>query len=78
MHDYLGSTRTVVLALSVAAIQLLALISYFVGFSATMAEATNIPSPAWAAGIFIICFYFLRKEVPVDNGPFSLEVEFSS
>lgn len=61
VHDYLGSTGTVVLALSVAAIQLLALISYFVGFSATMAEATNIPSPAWAAGIFIVCFYFLRK-----------------
>ncbi|HEY5704393.1 MAG TPA: aromatic amino acid transport family protein, partial [Terrimicrobiaceae bacterium] len=32
VHDYLGSTGTVVLALSVAAIQLLALISYFVGF----------------------------------------------
>ncbi len=61
VHDYLGSTGTVVLALSVAAIQLLALISYFVGFSATMAEATNIPSPAWAAAIFIVCFYFLRK-----------------
>ena len=61
VHDYLGGAGTVVLALSVAVIQLLALVSYFVGFSATMAEATHIPSAAWAASIFLVCFYFLRK-----------------
>jgi len=61
VQDYLGSTGTFVLVLGVTAIQLLALISYYVGFSTTMAEATRMPAAAWAAAIFLVCFYFLRK-----------------
>ncbi len=61
VQDYLGNTGTFVLVLAVTVIQLLALISYYVGFSTTMAAATHIPATAWAVAIFLVCFYFLKK-----------------
>ncbi|HET7239029.1 MAG TPA: hypothetical protein VFI76_08370, partial [Terrimicrobiaceae bacterium] len=41
--------------------QILALISYYVGFATTMAEATRLPAAAWAGAIFLVCFYFLMR-----------------
>lgn len=31
------------------------------GFSTTVAEAARTPATAWAAAIFLVCFYFIRK-----------------
>ena len=61
VHDYLGRDWTLVLVFAVTAIQILALVSYYVGFSTTMAEATHTPATIWAAAIFLVCFHFLRK-----------------
>lgn len=61
VQDYLGRSWALVLVVAVTVIQILALISYYVGFATTMAEATRVPAAAWAGVIFLVCFYFLMR-----------------
>ena len=61
VQDYLGRTWAFVVVIAVTVIQVLALVSDYVGFSTTMAEATHLPAAVWAGAIFLVCFYFLRK-----------------
>jgi hypothetical protein len=61
VQDYLGKSWAFVLVVAVTVIQILALISYYVGFATTMAEATRLPAAAWAGAIFLVCFYFLMR-----------------
>jgi amino acid permease len=60
--DYLGRAGALILSLGLITICFLALWSYYIGFSAALADATRIPAPVWVALLFLIGLYFLRRE----------------
>ncbi len=60
--DYLERAGALILSLGLITICFLALWSYYIGFSAALADATRIPAPVWVALLFLIGLYFLRRE----------------
>ncbi|MCL4394543.1 MAG: hypothetical protein M1482_07040, partial [Chloroflexi bacterium] len=60
--DYLGAAGAVVLAPFLLMLTVLALMIYYLGVSTTIAGATQVPAPFWAALLFAVQVYFLRRE----------------
>ena len=60
--DYLGRTGSVVLTAALLVFIVLILIVYYVGVSVTLAAATGVPAAMWAALLFLVHLYFLRRE----------------
>ncbi len=60
--DYLGRAGSLILSLGLTTMCVLTLWPLYIGFSTTLADATQIPASIWCALIFIIGLYFLRRE----------------
>ena len=60
--DYLGNAGSIIVTLGLAIICFIALLAYYTGFSTFLADATPVPAEAWAALLFLIGLYFLRRE----------------
>ena len=60
--DYLGGVGTLVFTLALLLLLLLVSMAYYVGVATTLAQATGIPTVVWAALLFVVGFYFLRRE----------------
>lgn len=61
--DYLGPVAALILLVGLTIECVLTLWPYYIGFSTTLADATRIiPAPAWAAVLFFIGLYLLRRE----------------
>jgi amino acid permease len=62
VNDYLGSVGSLILSTGVTALCFVVLLAYYFGFSTTLADATGVPATIWAALLFLIALYFLRRE----------------
>jgi hypothetical protein len=61
--DYLGPVAALILLVGLIIECVLTLWPYYIGFSTTLADATRIiPAPVWAALLFFIGLYLLRRE----------------
>ena len=45
----------------VVTISVLALLAYYIGFSLTLAGATSVPAEVWVGVLFLLGFYFVRR-----------------
>lgn len=59
--DYLGRPASITLSLALLAKLFLTLISFYIGFSTTIAGPTGIPAPIWMVILFLVCLFFLIK-----------------
>ena len=62
VSDYLGDFGRAILTPALLALSVVVLLAYYIGISTTLADATTIPSAWWAALIFLVGVYFLRRE----------------
>jgi hypothetical protein len=62
VHEYLGGLGSLVLSVGSAIINCLTLWVCYVGFSVTLADATRIPAPVWAALLFVIGLFFVQRK----------------
>ncbi len=62
VNDYLGSVGSLILSVGVTALCFVALLAYYAGFSTTLAATTGVRAEVWAALLFLIGLYFLRRE----------------
>jgi hypothetical protein len=60
--DYLGGLGAAVLSAGVAAICVLALLAYYVGFSSVLAAATHLRPEVWTAVLFLIGLFFVSRK----------------
>jgi hypothetical protein len=60
--DFLGEMGSLVLSAAMISICALALLAYYIGFSATMAAIIPLPPAAWMAALFVIGLYFVSRE----------------
>jgi hypothetical protein len=60
--DYLGSAGTFILTVVLLLDILLTLLAYYIGLATTLADATGTSATLWAALLFLIGLYFLRRE----------------
>ena len=60
--DYLGSAGSVILAPALLILLFLALMAYYVGVATTLASATGVRAEIWAAVLFLVNLYVLRRE----------------
>lgn len=60
--DYLGSLGTLILTVALLLLIFLVLIAFYAGVATTLAQASGVPAVVWAALLFLITFYFLRRE----------------
>ena len=60
--DYLGQAGTVMLTTSLVILIILIMSAFYVGVATTLADATGLPGVLWAALLFMIVFYYLRRE----------------
>jgi amino acid permease len=54
VNGYLGRAAGGVLTVALALISMMALLAYYIGLSTTMADATKVPAPVWAAALFAV------------------------
>jgi amino acid permease len=60
--DYLGSAGSVILAPALLILLFLALMAYYVGVATTLASATGVRAEIWAALLFLVNLYVLRRQ----------------
>jgi amino acid permease len=60
--DYLGVPGSLLLTSSLFGLCVLVLLAYYVGFSRALEGASGIPAPFWAAALFLVGLYYLRRE----------------
>jgi len=60
--DYLGKVGYLILTPTLVLLIFIALLSYYVGLSTTLSDATGTPAALWAALLFLVVLYFLRRE----------------
>jgi amino acid permease len=60
--DYLGGLGSLILTVVLVLLIFLVLMAYYVGVATTLADATGISEMVWAALLFLIGFYYLRRE----------------
>ena len=60
--DYLGKPGSIVLVPALSLLLALILMVFYVGVSTSLADATGISPMFWAAVLFLIAVYFLRRE----------------
>ncbi|HEX6235509.1 MAG TPA: aromatic amino acid transport family protein [Jiangellaceae bacterium] len=58
---YLGTGARVVLSATMAAIAVVALLAYYVGFSSVLDAATGVPAPGWAVVLFVATAAFVWR-----------------
>src|SRR6266571_953421 len=61
IRDYLGSPSSILLTTMVVTICVLALLAFYIGFSLTLAGATSVPAEVWVGVLFLLGFYFVRR-----------------
>jgi amino acid permease len=62
VRNYLGNAGSLILSLGIFAICFLVLWAYYMGFSATMEDATTIPAEIWVVVLFLVGLYYVRRE----------------
>jgi amino acid permease len=62
VRNYLGDAGSLILSLGIFAICFLILWAYYMGFSATMEDATTLPAEIWVAVLFLVGLYYVRRE----------------
>jgi intracellular septation protein A len=62
VSDYLGNPGSILFSLSLALLNFLVLIAYYIGIASTMESATRLPAAVWVALVFIVGLYFVRRE----------------
>src|SRR5256884_281575 len=62
VRDYLGRPSSILLTTMVVTICVLALLAYYLGFSLTLAGATSVPAEVWVGVLFLLGFYFVRRQ----------------
>jgi amino acid permease len=62
VHDYLGPTGTLILTPTLLLLSVVVLLSYFIGLPVTLADATGVGPELWAAVLFLVILFFLRRE----------------
>jgi hypothetical protein len=62
VSDYLGPAGVALLTAALLALLVMLLLAYYVGFSKTLAGATALPAWIWAALLFGLQVYFVRRE----------------
>ena len=60
--EYLGRPGRLVLTVTLAAFSIVVLSAYVIGFSATLADATGLIAPIWAAVLFAVVLGFIRRQ----------------
>jgi amino acid permease len=60
--EYLGRPGRRVLTVTLAAFSIAVLAAYVIGFSATLADATGLIAPVWAAVLFAVVLGFIRRQ----------------
>ena len=61
MQDYFGAIGVTLLTLSLGILNLLSLLAYLIGVASTMESATSISGLFWAALLFLVILYFLKR-----------------
>ncbi|HET8651410.1 MAG TPA: hypothetical protein VFM13_02450 [Gaiellaceae bacterium] len=59
--DFLGSSAASIFTLMALAAIVFALLVRFLGFAATLGAGTAVPAAAWAALLFVVNLYYLRR-----------------
>lgn len=59
--DYLGGAGSAILSLALLVLGLGSLLARYIGLAATLRDATRIPAEVWAAMLFLLGIYFLRR-----------------
>jgi amino acid permease len=62
VRDYLGRPSSILLTTMVVTISVLLLFAYYIGFSLTLAGATPVPAEVWVGVLFLLGFYFVRRQ----------------
>src|SRR6266480_5701037 len=62
VRDYLGRPSSILLTTMVVTICVLVLLAYYIGFSLTLAGATSVPAEVWVGVLFLLGFYFVRRQ----------------
>lgn len=61
VEQYLGSIGSSIVTIALAAICLVALLAYYLGFASTLSDATGLPAEVWAALLCLAGLYFLSR-----------------
>jgi amino acid permease/predicted transcriptional regulator len=59
--DYLGTTGSLILSVSLFVLCLLVLPVFYLGVSTTLEAATSVWAPAWVGVLFIVGLYYVRR-----------------
>lgn len=60
--DYLGKPGSVILVPTLLITNIVGLMAFYIGISATLADVTGINSLLWCAVVFLVVIYYLRRE----------------
>src|SRR5690606_5583763 len=62
VHEYLGPAGVRLLTPSLLLLTVVILLSYFIGFASTLADATGIRGEVWTTLLLLVLLFFLRRE----------------
>lgn len=62
VHEYLGPAGVRLLTPSLLLLTIVILLSYFIGFASTLADATGIRGEVWTTLLLLVLLFFLRRE----------------
>jgi amino acid permease/predicted transcriptional regulator len=62
VSDYLGTTGSLILSVSLFVLCLLVLPVFYIGVSTTLEDATSVWAPAWVGVLFLVGLYYLRRK----------------
>lgn len=74
--ENLGKAGSLIFTVVLVVLSILTLIAYYTGVATTLAEATGLPNVVWAAALFLVAIYFLRRESLDATIAFALLVGF--
>jgi amino acid permease len=60
--EYLGNAGSLVFTAALGILIFLVLIAYYSGIAKTLEDATRVPAPIWAALLFLVSIFFIRRE----------------
>ncbi|CAA9562236.1 MAG: hypothetical protein AVDCRST_MAG70-1753 [uncultured Thermomicrobiales bacterium] len=61
VREYLGPAGSAIMTPVLFVLVTIILLSYFIGFSSTLADATGLRAEWWAAGLLLVLVYFVRR-----------------
>lgn len=62
VSDYLGYLGTTIFTVALLLLTFLGLIAFYIGIASSLAHVSGIPEAVWPVLLFLIGFYFLRRE----------------